>query len=424
MTKRKIGRFFLGAALAALALGASPAWAQADQCGVERDIKQGLLDEPTFKRMNNAYELVGEERYDEAYAIMAQLRERANDPYVKAVMAQGIAQVEWARENFDKALREFELAVELDALPNRTHYSLMYQIAQLYFMQERFDDALERLNLWFCKIPPEQITASAYVLKASIYTRKENWREVLAAISQAIEMDPDPKENWYQLKLAAHFELEQYREGAATLETMITRWPDKKTYWTQLSNTWFKLEEDAKALSVIALAHRKDLLDTQADLLYLANLYSFSEVPYKSASVMQKGIADNIIEDSEKHWTIIGDNWFAAQEYDSALAAYERAGQAAEDGDIDLRRGFILVDMENWDAAATALQAALDKGGLSDNQTGEAYLMLGLAEFSRNNFERASDSWDRAARYERTRSAAQQWKNHMREERARKSASR
>ena len=54
---------------------------------------------------------------------------------------------------------------------------------------------------------------------------------------RAIEMEPDPKENWYQLKLAAHFELEQYREAAATLETMITRWPDKKSYWTQLSNT-------------------------------------------------------------------------------------------------------------------------------------------------------------------------------------------
>lgn len=424
MIKRKFGNFFLATALAALTLGASQVQAQADQCGVEREIKQGLLDEPTFKRMNNAYELVGEERYDEAYAIMLQLRERANEPYVQAVLAQGIAQVEWARENFDRALKEFELAVELDALPNRTHYSLMYQIAQLYFMQDRFDDALERLELWFCKIPADQITSSAYVLKASIYTRKENWPEVLKAISEAIDMDPDPKENWYQLKLAAHFELEQYREAAATLETMITRWPEKKSYWTQLSNTWFKLEDDTKALSVIALAHRKDLLDTQADLLYLANLYSFSDVPYKAASVMQKGIADNIIEDSEKHWTIIGDNWFAAQEYDSALSAYERAGQAADEGDIDLRRGFILVDMENWDAAVSALQSAIDKGGLTDNQTGEAYLMLGLAEFSRNNFDQASNNWDRAARFEKTRNAAQQWKNHMREERARKSASR
>jgi tetratricopeptide (TPR) repeat protein len=424
MTKSKTGKLILGALLSLAAMGANQAWAQADQCGVEREIKQGLLDEATFKRMNTAYELVGEERYDEAYAMMTQLRERGSDPYVQAVLAQGIAQVEWARENYDKALKEFELAVELDALPNRTHYSLMYQIAQLYFMQERFDEALERLELWFCKIPPEDVTASAYVLKASIHTRNENWPEVLAAINQAIEMDPEPKENWYQLKLAAHFELNQWVEGAETLEVMISKWPDKKTYWTQLSNTYFKLENDTKALSVIALAYRKGMLDTQADLLYLANLYSFGDVPFKAASVMQKGIEDDIIEDTEKNWTIIGDNWFAAQEYENALAAFERAGRAAEEGDIDLRRGFILVDMEQWDPAVTALQAALEKGGLTDNQTGEAYLMLGLAEFSRNNFDQASSNWDRAARFEKTRSAAQQWKNHMREERARKSASR
>ena len=53
--------------------------------------------------------------------------------------------------------------------------------------------------------------------------------------------------------------------------------------------------------------------------------------------------------------------------------------------------------MESWDAAVSALQSAIEKGGLSDNQTGEAYLMLGMAEFSRDNFDKASSNWDRAA---------------------------
>lgn len=398
------------------------AMAQAGACGEEREVKQGLLDENTWKRMNQAYELVGEEQYADAMEQLVYLRNRAKDDYLRAVVAQGIAQVNWAQGNYDQALADFELAVELDSLPDRTHYSLMYQIAQLYYSKERYDDALDRLDLWFCKVPVDQHKATAYVLQASIHAQKEDWANVVTSIDKAIAMDEDPKENWYALKLAAHFQLDQYPEAADTLEVMITKWPNKKTYWTQLSNTYYKLENDDKALSVIALAYRKDMLDKQEDLLYLSNLYSFRDVPFKAAQVLQKGLDDGIIANEEKYWTMTGDSWYAAEEYEEALAAFENAGKVADVGKIDLRRGYILIDMERWDAASEALRAAIEKGGLEERQTGEAYLMLGMSEFSRGNYDQASTAWGRAGRYSTARDQAQQWMNHMRDERARKAA--
>lgn len=394
----------------------------AGACGVERDVPTGTLDEPTFKRLNNAYELVGEEQYADAMEHLTYVGNRARDDYTKAIVAQGIAQVQWAMGNYDEALKQFERAVEINALPNQTHFALMYQIAQLYYMNERYDDALQRLELWFCKSPQDKITAAAWVLKASIYAQKEDWEEVIKAISTAIGMDADPKEAWYQLKLAAHFELEQWRAAGETLEVMITKWPNKKQYWVQLSNTHFKLEDDAKALSVIALAHRKDLLDKQTDLLYLSNLYSFRDVPYKAAAVLEQGIEDGLVEPSEKHWTIVADAWYAADELEHALKAYEEAGKAALDGKIDLRRGYILIDLERWEDANQALSQALEKGGISDRQTGEAYLMLGMSEFNLGNYDRASTNWGRASRYDSAKAAAQQWMNHLREERARRAS--
>ena len=407
-----------------LSLTAAQALAQsgAGQCGVERKVPTGTMDEPTYKRMNEAYELVGEEEYEAALEKLTYVGNRARGDYVKAIVAQGIAQVQWAMGNYDEALRQFEVAVEINALPNQPHFALMYQIAQLYYMKERFQDALDRLDLWFCKVPAEKVTSSAYVLQASIYAQMEDWPNVIKSISTAIDMDTEPKEPWYQLKLAAHFELKQWPEAADTLTILITKWPNKKDYWTQLSNTHFKLEDDDKALSVIALAYRKDLLDKQSDILYLSNLYSFRDVPFKSAEVMQKGIEDGIVEPSEKHWTMAADAWYAANEMEKALAAYEQAGKAALDGKIDLRRGYILVDLERWEEANEALGRALEKGGISDRQTGEAYLMKGMTEFNLGNFEQASTNWGRAGRYESSREAAQQWMNHMREERARKAA--
>ena len=223
------------------------------------------------------------------------------------------------------------------------------------------------------------------MLQASIHAQKEDWRNVITSIDKAIAMEADPKENWYALKLAAHFQLEQYPQAADTLEIMITRWPNKKTYWTQLSNTYYKLENDTKAL------------------LYLSNLYAMKDVPYKAAQVMQKGLEAGVIKNEEKYWTSTGDSWYAAEEYEEALAAFENAGKVADVGKIDLRRAYILIDMERWEEATAALRAAIDKGGLPDRQTGEAYLMLGMAEFNLGNYDGASAAWGRASRFERAK---------------------
>jgi tetratricopeptide (TPR) repeat protein len=407
--------------LAAAACG--PAQAQSRNCGVEREPGTGTLDELTWKQLNAIFEDVGEERYDEAYADLQKLMGRAGrDQYLQAILNQALAQVEWARGNYEPALRYFETAVKLDKLPNETHFALMYQIAQLYFMQDRFDEALDRLDLWFCTVPPEKVTSAAYVLKASIYAQQDDFPNVLAAIDQAIAMDDDPKESWYQVKLAAHSELEQYPQAAETLEILISRWPDKKLYWTQLSQIYYKLKQDERALAVLALAYRKNLLDKQGDITYLSSLYSNADVPYKAAQVMEKGIRDGVVQATRTHWTLAADAWYAAEELERALAAYEEAGKAAETGEIDLRRGFILVDLERWPAALEALNLALQKGGLDDNRTGEAYLLRGMAQFNLGNLDSASADWGRAGRYERSRDAARQWMNHLQEERQRRAS--
>ncbi len=396
--------------------------AQAAECGEKRGKTGAALDELTWKRLNDIYEDVGAELYDEAYAKLLKIYPRTHDDYQKAVMAQALAQVEWARSNYESALQYFETAVELDALPDLAHFSLMYQIAQLYYMQDRYDEALEKLALWMCKVPEEKLTAEAYILKASIYAQKKDWKNVIVAVDTAIPMSDDPKEGWYQLKLASHFELEQFPKAAQTLEVLVQYWPDKKDYWIQLSQIYYKLKKNDEALSVMALAYRRNMLEKQTDIVYLSNLYSNNDVPYKAADVLQKGIEDGFIESNKQYWTVAADSWYAAEEMEKALVAYEKAGQESGDGEIDLRRAYILVDMERWDEASVAVAAALEKGGFNERKTGEAYVIQGVSEFNLGNYNKASTAWGRASKYPKSKNSAQQWMNHMREERARKSS--
>lgn len=402
---------------------AGPALAQAGACDAEREVEARALDELTWKQLNRVYEEVGEERFDSAYEdLQNMLRRAGRDAYLQAVLYQALAQVEWSRKNYEASLAHFEKAVELDTLPNQTHFALMYQVSQLYFMKERYDDALEALELWFCTVPDEQVTSHAWVLKASINIQKEDYPATLEAIDTAIAMDDEPRESWYQTKLAAHFELKQFPEAARTLETMISSWPDKKTYWTQLSQIYYRLEQRDRALATMALAWRKGLLDRQSDLTYLSSLYSDANVPYKAAEVLEQGIRDGVVTPTKEHWTLVAETWYSAEELEKSLVAFREAGAVDPDGDIDLRRGFILVDMEDWPAALEALDDALGKGGLGERRTGEAYLLRGMANFNLGNLDAAGEDWNRSARYDDTRNAARQWINHLREERRRRAS--
>jgi tetratricopeptide (TPR) repeat protein len=397
--------------------------AQVSECNEKRDVPAGSLNEATWKRLNAVYEDVGDENYDLAFDKLQKMIPRAGgDKYQRAVLAQALGQVEWARKNYEQALLGFEQAVALDALPNLQHFSLMYQIAQLYYLKDRFDEALDKLALWMCKVPKEKITDAAYVLQASLYVQKKDWKNAITSIDTAISMSAEPKESWYQLKLSAHFELEQFPKAAQTLETLIQLWPYKKTYWIQLSQIYYKLKMEDEALSVIALAYRRNMLDKQSDIMYLSNLYSNAEVPYKAARVLQKGLEDGIVEPNKKHWTIVADSWYAAEEMENALVAYEKAGKVSEDGEIDLRRAYILVDLERWSEAAVAVNSALQKGGFTEKKTGDAYVLQGMSEFNLGNYNKANTAWVRASKYPQAKKSAQQWLNHMREERARKSS--
>jgi len=399
------------------------ALAQVSECGKERKVGTKALDELSWKQLNRVYEQVGEKQYDEAYtALQKMLARTSRDEYLQAILNQALAQVEWSRENFDAALGYFERAVALDALPDLAHFSLMYQIAQLYYMKDRYQDALDRLELWFCTSPPEKITPEAWVLKAAILARQANYLETLKAIDTAISMSENPKEQWYQLKLASHYELEQYPQAAETLETIISHWPDRKVYWVQLSQIYYKLKQEEKALAIMALAYRRSMLDKRSDITYLSSLYSNADVPYKAAEVLEKGINDGVVESNENYWTATADSWYAAEELEKALSAFEKAGKVSDDGGIDLRRGYILIDLERWPDALAALNSALKKGGLDDRKTGEAHLLRGMAQFNLGNFDAASSDWGKARRNSRTKDAAQQWINHLQEERRRKAS--
>lgn len=410
-------------AVSLLLASGGAAHADRSACGPARNAAVGTLDELSWRRLSAIYDVIGEGRYDEAYRDLRSMLERAGrDVYLQAILNQALAQVTWARGESEVALGYFETAHELDALPDSAHHGLLYSAAQIYFMNDQLDQASERLEHWFCAVPAEETTAAAWVLRASILARQGDFVGALEAIDAAIDREEVPAEDWYQLKLAAQYELEQYAPAVDTLHTLLARWPERKRYWVQLAQTHYALGQDQRALAVQALAYRNGLLEESSDVLFLAGLYSRLQLPYKAAVVLEQAIRDGILTADRGQWAQVAESWYAAGELERALVAWESAGRAADDGLTDLRRGYLLVDLERWTAALEALNRSLARGGLDDHKTGEAFLLRGMVHFRLGDLDGAGADWDRAGRFDASREAARQWLDYLTEERRRRAS--
>lgn len=381
----------------------------------ERDVRAQALTEPTYNKLSDIYEELGEGNYNEAAAKLQKILDKSDDPdYERAIILQALGHTESSRERYDSALKYFKESVAIDALPNMQQFQMMFAIAQLEIMNERYRDGLKTLNEWFCKVPPEQIKANAYVLRANAYIELEDYRASLRAITKAIAMSEQPKKNYYQVKLASHYELDQMSAAASTLKTMIELWPEDESLWKQLSSVYLNLKRENEALSVLELAYKRGYLDKANEIEQLSSLYQFKDIPYQAALVLEKGINDGILEANEKFWERTGNAWYQARELEKSLAAYERAGRFSDDGKLDMRRGYILVDRQDWEAAKTSFHRAIEKGGISDSETGNAWLLIGMAEMNLERYNAAIKAFTNAQRFTASRQAARQWISQVR----------
>ncbi len=373
----------------------------------------GVMSEVQSKRITKYSEMLADEKYAEAKsgltAMLAKLNER--DAYVLAIIYQLLGHIDSLNGNYGGSAANFKKAIELDALPNTTHFGMMLQQAQLQMMNEDHRGGLKSLVDYMNIV--DEIPDTAFAIKANAHVQLEQFREAKTAIKQAIQLADKPKESWYQLLLAIHSELSEYTEMADVLRVLIGLSPNKKVYWMQLHSVLFTLKEDKQSLAVWELAYKNDLFEKESDYLQLFKLYSYNDVPYKAAQTLQKALDDKKVESNFKHWKQVGAVWYEARELRKALSAYEKASAFASDGDMDLTRSYLYLDLEEWSNAVESLNNALQKGGLDDNKTGNAWLMLGMSQASLKNYSRARTAFQNAVKYDKSRNNAQQWLSHL-----------
>jgi len=385
--------------------------AEKEESGRQYTIK----DQRTGKRLLEAQELLQNEQYAEARAVLDSFNQEKLNPYERAVVNQ-MTGYSWANEgNFEEAGKSLAKAMEEEALPPGQMLNTRYNLAQIYLMLEQYDNAVEQFQLWFDLT--ESPTPTAYYALASAYYQAAREEEAVEPAEQAVFLAEEPKESWLQLLVALYLDRKRYEDALPLIEQLVTRFP-KKTYWVQLAAVFFALERDRESFAAQELAYAQGLLESDRELRRLAQMYLYNDLPYRAALVLEEGLEDGNVEPDQDAYQILGNSWLAAREFEKAVGPLEKAAALGEDGELWLRLGQVHVQREEWTEAVesvqNALEKGLDKGG--PNTPCHAYLLIGIARYNQKRIGAARSAVSRALRCEKTSEMATRWLSFLERE--------
>jgi len=324
-------------------------------------------------------------------------------------------------ENNEKgAIKWWTRAIKQDVLPISQQLQLEFNIGQLYMQLEDYESAIRSLRSWFRKVSepdsPIKPNGDNYYKLAYCYLQVQSLTEAqrLAKARRpaeiAIKQSKKPKENWLRLLGSIYFAQKEYKRLAKTLEVLITLYP-KAEYYTQLSGAYSESGEELKSLAVLQLAYMQGMMKKPSQVKHLAQTYLYHQIPYQAGQVLEKGIADGLLEEDEDILGLLGEAWLISRETEKAYAPLERSAALASDGSTYMRLGQAYLNKQKWAEADAAFGNALQKGGLK--KAGITHLLRGLARMYQSKWQAARSSFAAAGKYSDQAKASGQYLKYL-----------
>jgi tetratricopeptide (TPR) repeat protein len=164
-----------------------------------------------YKRLERAHAALADGNYPACRAALDELQrnsERLND-HERALTWQTYGYVQASQEEYTEAAASFEHSLEGDGLPEAAQQDVRYNLAQLYVILKRYDDAIETFRVWFEAV--EDPPASAHYLLAMTYVQKDEHAKALPQARLAVTKADEPKEARLQLQLSLLIQQEEFK---------------------------------------------------------------------------------------------------------------------------------------------------------------------------------------------------------------------
>ncbi|MCH2055695.1 MAG: hypothetical protein MK214_03585 [Thalassotalea sp.] len=352
------------------------------------------------------------------FEVLNDVKERINqlNSYEKAMLWNFFGFMHYGNDDIANAITSFENVIAQEAIPDSLYLSTVFSLAQLAMQQQDYEKALGFLKQWQANNEKE-LQSSQHIMFAQVYYQDKKYADALTHINAAIDLSKakqeTPKENWLILQRAAYYELKQPEKVTEVMEELV-RLYQKPEYWIQLAGMYGEIGEEKKQLGAMETAWQAGFVTKSTDIIMLAQLYLFNQLPYKAAKLLDDSIAKGIVVADEKRIQLMAQAYVMAKEDEKAIPVLIKGTEIAEDGKFDEQLAQAYLNTERWKLSIDSANAAITRGGL-DNE-GNMHLALGMSYFNLGEFDKALGAFDNALAFKKVAKTAKQWSSYVKKE--------
>jgi tetratricopeptide (TPR) repeat protein len=236
-----------------------------------------------------------------------------------------------------------------------------------------------------------------YVIIAQSYYQLKDCKDTVAAADRAIAFEKKqgetPKENLYQFKLQCASDAGDQTAMDAVLVDLI-RLTNSTKYWNPLLRIERQEErDDHNTLMIYRIMYNTSAMNQDTDYIEMAQLLGDAALPGEAAAVLTKAMSSNILKDEHKERTgrLLKSLQDRADTDKKGLPQEEAEASKSPVGELSVKLGEVYYGFGDYQKAADAINAGLQKGQVKHQD--EAYVYLGLAQNQLKNTAEAKKAF-------------------------------
>ncbi len=280
--------------------------------------------------------------------------------YEKSTIYQMMGQYSYELDRAVEAQQNFENAINAGGLlPNEVD-NIKVVIAQLMIGNGQYREGAQRLENYLNsggqqKAQYVDLLVNAWV-QAEEYNRALPWAEKWFNAA-------NPKER-------KHFDLLNFlfnnlgMQGrqADIVKEMIQRWPEDKSLWDAWASMLANGGREQEAFEVTKMLYLGGALTDEPDLMKVVQYYSFYDMPYQAAEILEREMNANRISRSPDKLKQLSGLFRQAREYKRAIPILESAATQSGEGKLYADLGEALYNEGECKRSETAFTEAINRG--------------------------------------------------------------
>ncbi len=279
--------------------------------------------------------------------------------YEKSTIYQMMGSAYYETNQPSQAISSFEKAISAGGLLPNERNKLRENIALLLIANNQPARGAQMLEEWgrTNTLTPKHIT---YIWQA--WVQAENYSRALPWAEKWFRAASPKERTHFDTLNFLYNRLNMPGKQADIVKQMINRWPQDKTLWDTWASMLANGGREQESFEVTKMLYLGGALTSQQDLEKVVQYYSFYDMPYQAAQILEKEMRAGRIRESADKLVQLSDLYRQAREYKKAIPVLERAAASSGKAKLYADLGEALFNEGQCDKAEAAFKKAMDRG--------------------------------------------------------------